>query len=343
VYGFGLALLSALLFGASTPASKALLGSLEPLQLAALLYAGAAIGMIPFVALEHRRGLRIRLDRANRGRLIGAVLFGGILGPVLLLSALRLTLAGSVSLLLNLEMAATALLGVTLFGEHLGRPGWLGVIGVVAASALLAGHGGWPGSLAAALTALACVCWGLDNHLTALIDGITPALSTLAKGSVAGATNLLIGSLLGPLVASPTIIATALLVGALSYGASIALYIVSAHEIGATRAQAMFASAPFIGAALSLSFLGEPLGAAHLGAALLLLPSIAVLFLSRHEHAHVHEPVDHVHFHRHDDGHHLHEHPGRSSELRHSHFHRHERSAHTHPHWPDVHHRHGHG
>jgi drug/metabolite transporter (DMT)-like permease len=112
VYGFGLALLSAVLFGASTPASKALLGSLEPLQLAGLLYAGAAVSMLPFVARERRKGLRTRFDRANKVRLIGAVLFGGVLGPVLLLTALRLTLAGSVSLLLNLEMAATAMLGI---------------------------------------------------------------------------------------------------------------------------------------------------------------------------------------------------------------------------------------
>ena len=81
------------------------------------------------------------------------MLFGGVLAPVLLLAALRLTLAGSVSLLLNLEMVATAVLGVALFREHLGRLGWLGVAGVVAAGALVAGGGGWPGLVAALLMA----------------------------------------------------------------------------------------------------------------------------------------------------------------------------------------------
>ena len=133
VYGLLLALLSALLFGASTPASKVLLTSLPPFQLAGLLYLGAAIGMAPVLALEHRRGTRMTFDRTNAARLGGAVLFGGLLGPVLLLFALRLTLAGSVSLLLNLETAATAVLGVALFRDHLGRAGWLGVAGVVIA------------------------------------------------------------------------------------------------------------------------------------------------------------------------------------------------------------------
>jgi threonine/homoserine efflux transporter RhtA len=277
VYAFTLALLSAILFGASTPASKAPLG-----------------------ALERHSGPRPRLDRA------------------------------------------TALLGVVLFREHLGRAGWLGVGGAVAASALVAGASGWPGLAGALLTAAACVCWALDNHWTALIDGITPARSTFAKGVVAGATNLGIGLSAAPFAARPSVTAAALAVGALSYGLSIALYIRAAHELGATRAQAVLASAPFVGAALAFALLGEPLGAAHLAAASLLVPSLAALFMSQHSHPHAHAALDHTHSHRHDDAHNLHVHPGLEPGVRHSHAHHHEPLAHAHPHWPDVHHRHPH-
>jgi drug/metabolite transporter (DMT)-like permease len=339
VYAFALAVASAVLFGASTPASKLLLRSLEPLQLAGLLYLGAAVGMLPFAASD-RGGAR--LERRSAIRLAGAVLFGGVLGPVLLLAALRLTLAGSVSLLLNLEMVATSVLGVALFREHLDRRGWLGVAGVVLAGTLVAAGGGLPGLGAGLLTAAACLCWGLDNHLTALIDGITPARSTLVKGAAAGATNFALGLATAPLHAAPAEIGAALAVGALSYGASIALYIRAAHQLGATRAQSVFASAPFVGAVLSGVVLGEPILPIQIAAVLLLVPSIAVLFSSQHAHAHVHEPLEHVHSHRHDDGHHLHVHPGQPASLRHSHPHRHERLEHAHPHWPDLHHRHGH-
>lgn len=347
MYGLLLASLSAVLFGASTPASKLLLASLSPFQLAGLLYLGAAAGMLPLVALEHRRGARTAFDRVNAARLGGAVLFGGVLGPVLLLFGLRLVLAGSVSLLLNLEMVATAVLGVLLFREHLGRAGWAGVAGVVAAGAILAGGGGWPGVAAALLVAGACLCWGLDNHLTALIDGITPARSTFVKGAVAGTTNLAIGIGLAaaPLDASAGVLAAALGVGALSYGASIALYIAGAHELGATRAQAVFASSPFVGAALSFTLLGEPVAWTHAAAFGLLAVSIVLLFASQHAHPHVHEPVEHIHSHRHDDGHHFHTHPDQPDlqpGMRHSHLHRHERLVHAHPHWPDIHHRHTH-
>ena len=97
MYGLLLALAAAVLFGASTPASKLLLEEFRPFQLAGLLYLGAALGMAPVVLLEHGRGVRLGLDRRNLGLLGGAVFFGGVLGPVLLLFGLQLTLAGSVS------------------------------------------------------------------------------------------------------------------------------------------------------------------------------------------------------------------------------------------------------
>jgi drug/metabolite transporter (DMT)-like permease len=342
VYAPVLALVSAVLFGASTPASKVLLRELTPLQLTGLLYLGAALGVAPVVWLERRRGLRAAAGRANARRLAGAVLFGGVLGPVLMLLGLRRSEAGSVALLLNLEMVATAVLGVAFFREHMGRLGWAGIAGVVAAGAILAGAGGWPGLVAALLVAAACVCWGLDNHWTALVDGITPAASTLVKGLGAGATALAIGVLVAPLAAPPAVGAAAVATGALCYGASIALYIAAAQQLGATRAQSVFASAPFAGAALAFLLLGEPFGWQHAAATPLLALSLVALLRSRHAHRHVHEPTLHVHSHTHDDGHHAHAHPGLPASARHTHPHRHERLEHAHPHWPDVHHRHRH-
>ncbi len=337
-----LALLAAFLFGAATPASKALLTTLEPFQLAGLLYLGAGLGMAPLVRREGRNGPGLALLGSNRWRLAGAVLFGGVLGPVLLLAGLQWSLAGSVSLLLNLEGVATAVLGVMIFREHLGAIGWCGVAGVLAASVLVVGGGGWPGMVGALFAAGACLCWAIDNHLTALIDGISAERSTLVKGLVASGVNFALGSAMSPWTASLEVVAVALVVGALSYGASIALYIRSAQALGATRAQAVFATAPFVGAGLSFVFLHEPLGIAHALSAFLLIPSIAALFWSRHVHLHAHPALEHVHSHRHDDGHHLHTHDDTRADLRHSHPHRHDDLIHAHPHWPDVHHRHGH-
>jgi len=335
-----IALVSAALFGAATPASKYLLRDLSPFTLAGLLYLGAALAVAPRALWRGRPAWR--LDRKNALRLGGAVLFGGGLGPVLLLAGLGLASAASVSMWLNLEMVATAVLGTLVFRDHLGRRGWAGVAGVVLASAMLSYEEGTAGPRAGLLVAAACVCWGLDNHLTALIDGITPTQSTLAKGLAAGTVNLAIGLSLQPVTAGATTIVLAAIVGAFSYGASIALYITAAQQMGATRAQMVFASAPFFGVALAAAALGEPLSQVQLLAAVVLVAALVLLFRGRHAHEHVHEPTAHAHMHRHDDGHHTHVHEGLPASTRHSHWHEHEHLVHSHPHWPDLHHRHDH-
>ena len=297
--------------------------------------------MTPLVIFESRRKLCSPLNRSNRIRLGGAIILGGI-GPLLLLMGLQLTTAGSVSLILNLEMAVTAILGVVLFRENLSHLGWLGVIGIVGTGALASFEGGWPGIIAGLLVGAACVCWGFDNHLTALIDGITPAQSTFWKGWVAGGVNLTIGVSTDSFLASWETIVSALCVGALCYGASIALYIACAQQLGATRAQGLFASAPFFGLGLSVLVLGESFGALYLVGSGLLIVSVGLLFFSQHTHEHVHEPIEHLHSHRHDEAHHLHEHPDLRVSAQHTHWHRHERTVHAHPHWPDLQHRHAH-
>ena len=170
---------------------------------------------------------------------------------------------------------------------------------------------------------------------------MTPAVSTFWKGAVAGTVNLVIGISMQPLTATQWEIAAALATGALAYGVSIALYIRAAQQLGAVRAQAVFACAPFIGAVLSYGLLGEPLHASTLCAAALLVGSAWLLFGGVHAHLHRHPPVEHMHSHRHDDDHHRHLHADPPA-AEHSHPHRHDEIVHAHPHWPDLHHRHEH-
>ena len=337
------ALLSAALFGAATPASKLLLADFSPFQLAGLLYLGAALAVLPTIV--QRGWPRLPEDATNRRRLFGAVLFGGVVAPVLLLLGLRAADASSVALWLNFELAATALLGVALFREHIGALGWGGVLVAIAGASVLSLPHGTAGIAAGGLVLLACICWGLDNHFTALIDGLTPSQSTFWKGLVAGTTNVTIGVWLNPLEVSATTIAAALVVGAFAYGISIALYISAAQSLGATRAQIVFAAAPFFGVLLSVSVLGEPLTTMHVISGALFAAGIALFTMERHTHEHVHEAVEHEHAHRHDDAHHDHEHANGLTDTSgwHTHRHNHARVVHQHPHWPDLHHRHRHG
>ncbi len=335
-----MALVAAALFGVATPLSKTLLADLQANQLAGLLYLGAAIFLVPLVL---RRRLASRAvfprDARNRRHLLGAVFFGGVVGPVLLLLGLQYALAASVSMWLNLEGVATAVLACLLFREHLGKLTWLGNLGVVAAGLMLSLNEGWSGWVGLAFVAGAAVAWGLDNNFTAVIDGISAEDSTFWKGLIAGTTNLAIGLVFFPWQMGVASL-WALLLGGLSYGASIALYIRAAHEMGATRSQMVFASAPFFGVVMSLLWLGEGLSLLQGLAAVILAGSIALMFAERHEHAHRHEVLKHEHEHRHEDLHHEHEHEAGEGPEPHGHPHAHAPVVHSHPHWPDLHHRH---
>ncbi len=336
---FGLCLAAAVLFGAATPASKALLQSAGPLTLASLLYAGAALAAIPFAA----RSPRPRLDARQARRLGMAVLAGGVLAPGLLLMGLARAPSGSVSLWLNLEPVATTALAVLLFREHGGPRTWTAVAVATAAGIALAAPSGFDLGLAAAFVGGACVLWGLDNNLSATIDSTTPAQTTTVKGIVAAAANAGFAWAAGESLPDARTALVAIAVGAFGYGVSLILYLSAAQRLGAARSQLTFATAPFAAAALSWIALDEPIGALEVACGVTLAGAVGLLLTARHDHAHTHDPQSHTHSHRHDDGHHDHAHPGLPASLRHTHAHEHAGVVHTHPHEPDLHHRHPHG
>jgi drug/metabolite transporter (DMT)-like permease len=337
-------LFAALLFGASTPLAKLLLDDLGPFTLAGLLYLGAALSVLP--AARSGGSLALATSPRNVRLMGGAVLFGGIVGPVLLLFGLQQAPAASVSLWLNLETIATALLAWLFFKEDMAPGTWLAVSLVLAGSVALALPFVPSTALAIALLSGAALAWGLDNNLTSLIDGFTPAQSTLVKGLVAGSVNLGIGVLVeGPLSLwdeGGRHLIAALVLGGLGYGASLVLYVRGAQHLGATRSQLIFAAASFFGMVVAWSLLGEPVLWLQGLAALLMGTGIVLMLRDPHGHQHRHVAATHTHSHRHDDGHHSHQHEGLAPSHRHTHEHEHGELEHSHSHRPDLHHRHEH-
>jgi drug/metabolite transporter (DMT)-like permease len=329
--------LAAVLFGISAPLASRLAGDLGAFTLAGLLYVGAAIAVLPVVGRDvPDRGT---LRRAAP-RLAVAVVVGGAVGPVLLAAGLGYVSAATASLLLNLELAFTTIVAGFVFHEHIGRRVAAGSGLVVVAGAVLAWSGPaelrWGGLLIAG----ACLCWAVDNCVTAALDELAPAHITLAKGVVAGGANLLIGLAAdGPPPLGPAL--GALVVGAFGYGISITLWVAGARELGAARGQLVFATAPFVGAMLAWTLLGETATTRELAAVGLAATGVLFVLGSDHEHVHRHEALLHDHEHTHDDGHHDHVHADGFAG-RHPHVHQHRRLVHHHPHVPDIHHRHDH-
>lgn len=335
--GVVLCAVAAVLFGISAPLAGQLAGDLGPFTLAGLLYVGAAIAVLPMLGTA--RPTRATVRRAAP-RLSLAVVFGGAIGPLLLALGLGHLSGATASLLLNLELVFTTILAVVVFHEHVGRRVPAGTALVVVASVLL----GWSGNAelrwGALFIAGACLCWAIDNSVTAALDELAPAHITLVKGVVAGGANLLIGLIVE---GSPPASAAfwAIVVGAFGYGLSITLWVSGARELGAARGQLVFATAPFVGAIVAWTVLGEDASARQILSLLIAAVGVSFVLGSDHLHAHRHDPGEHDHEHVHDDGHHDHSHAD-SFEGRHQHVHTHRELVHQHPHVPDIHHRHDH-
>ncbi|MEW5825474.1 MAG: DMT family transporter [Candidatus Bipolaricaulota bacterium] len=340
--------LAAVLFGVGVPLSKLLLRDVDPILLAGLLYAGAGISLGLLVLVRRALGAReleARLERRDLPWLAGAVLAGGVAGPILLLVGLERTSAATASLLLNLEVVATGLFALALFRERVGLRTWGAIAAVAAGGALLSldPSSGWTGSLGALAVVGACFAWGLDNNLTGRISLKDPSRIVAVKGLAAGSFSLALAAGLGRLWPAWSQVLLALLLGAASYGASISLFVQSLRRVGAARTGVLFGLAPFVGAALSLLVFRELPGWAFFVSLGLMAAAAFVLAGERHEHRHVHLDTVHAHAHRHDDGHHAHDHPdGVAAATRHAHAHAHPRLLHSHPHAPDAHHRHPH-
>ena len=345
-----LALGSAFLFGASTPIAKLLLGVTDPLLLAGLLYLGSGIGLALATVAGRSLGV-VRLEAPLRARdlsWLGAiVLFGGILGPALLMSGLTLTPASSGALLLNTEGLATMAIAWIVFRENVDRRIFLGAMAILAGAVLLswpeAGNTGPPQlNWGSVLIVLACIMWGIDNNLTRKLSAADPLQIAMIKGLVAGAVNLALALSRGAPLPDVTPLAAAAAVGFLGYGVSLVLFVLGLRHLGTARTGAYFSTAPFIGAALALPLFSEPPTLPLIGAALLMGIGVYLHLAETHDHEHLHEPLEHEHRHVH-DVHHQHEHaPGDPAAEPHSHPHRHSRLVHKHPHYPDLHHRHRH-
>ena len=341
-YGIGAALSAALLFGASTPLAKLLLGNASPWLLAGLLYLGSGLGLAALSLLK--RGKASRLARDEALALAGAIAAGGIAGPLLLMWGLSRMPASSAALLLNGEAVFTVLIAWFVFKENFDRRIALGMALIVAGGVVLSGFRGETTAnlLPAAAVLGACFAWAVDNNLTRQVSLADPRTVAMLKGLVAGATNTALALLAGATLPRLPVLGGALLVGWLGYGVSLALFVVALRELGTARASAYFSTAPFAGAVLALVLLHEPLSAPLGVAGLLMAIGVWLHATERHEHLHTHEALEHTHEHEHDEHHqHVHE-PPVPPGTRHTHAHRHEPLTHSHPHFPDAHHRHGH-
>jgi drug/metabolite transporter (DMT)-like permease len=342
-------LFAAVLFGASAPLSKLLLGEVQPVPLAAFLYLGSGTGAFLMLLFQRLRSggrtVDAHLSRGDLPWLGGALLAGGIGAPIILLLGLERTPASTASLLLNFEGVATTLIAVSFFKESIDRRITWAIGLVTLASILLTWTGGnWDFSLGALGIVGACFLWGLDNNFTRHISAKNPLIIVGVKGLGAGTFSLVLCLLIKQQLPALNIVLLAMLLGSISYGISIQLFIVAMRSMGAARTSTLFGIAPVVGVILSLVLLREKPQTMFWAALPVMLAGAWLMLTENHSHQHIHESLEHNHRHSHLDEHHIHvcQEDVPLVNGSHTHEHRHEPLEHEHAHTPDLHHRHKH-
>jgi drug/metabolite transporter (DMT)-like permease len=365
-YWVFLGLIAGLLFGIATPFSKLLLADLNSFQLSGLLYLGSGIVIIPSIIknfnnfykakdvvkdenTSKKSFLEVKFDK-NFIKILLIILFGGILGPLFLMIGLSHNSASSTAVWLNMELVATAILGLIFFKDNLDKFASIGLLLTFIAGLIVSWGNGFGDIFSIIFIILACFSWGLDNQLTSIVDGYSPEFITFVKGIFGGGVNLTIGMIIASQMISLNLIFYGIILGLVSYGLSIVFFVSSAQNLGATRSQILFATAPFWGIMFSI-FIGEPLTFNLIIAIILLIVAVLITNNIVHNHKHYHNKVEHVHLHSHDDGHHVHKHDSNDFEIynkdkdknkKHTHTHVHNEKYHEHNHFPDLHHKHDH-
>jgi drug/metabolite transporter (DMT)-like permease len=278
--GVFFALVAATLFGISAPFSKLLLHDAKPQLFAGLLYLGSGTGLaLLWLARRTRGRSKNSLTRRDVPWLAGAILCGGVLAPLCLITGIALTPASTASLLLNLEAVFTAGLAWFVFGEQFHGRIALGMLVIIAGGVVLSWGGqvemhSFAGPL---LVAASTFCWGLDNNLTQRISsGDALQLGTI-KGLVAGSVNTGLALALGATWPGAAHLAGILALGLACYGASLVLFVLALRHIGAARTGASFSIAPFVATAASLIVFRERPSMAFTVAAVLMAIGVWLL------------------------------------------------------------------
>lgn len=342
VTGALLALGSAIAFGVTTPAIVSAGRAMGSFTTAGLLYAGASIVSFAMMPIVTPSGPRPR--REHVPRLLGIALCGAVLAPVLFAWGAQRAGGTAASLVLNLEAVFSVALARVVYRELIGQRVAIAVALMLIGGALVAldtQTSGQTGLFGALAVLGATAFWALDNTLTKPLSDLDVGATVASKATLGAlATFGIAVSIKEPVPA--LVPAVALLVcGATGYGLSLRMYLLAQRRIGAARTASVFATGPFVGAAISWGLgdrsasLTTAAGACAFGLGVYLHATEA------HTHRHSHAATRHEHAHRHDDGHHDHEHsPAIVGE--HTHEHEHVALMHDHDHAPDLHHTHDH-
>lgn len=295
-WGYVGAIMSAILFGASSTLNKITLETVNPLIVAGMIYfVGGIFLFIVHLSPLYRKVLALfetptetetSISKKDYGILALVILCGSIIAPLMLLHGLSEITAINAALLLSTESLFTVLIAFAFLQERGARKDYFGILLLLLGVVFITTNGEFDrltltkevvGSL---LIIGACLFWGIDNNLSKFLSKKRDiVMVTGLKCSIGGAVLLVMSLLLRVSFIIPvTSIPYILSVGAFSIAFSILLFLFALREIGAMRTGVIFSTSSLFGAIFAFVILREAFTLIQLLAGLAMLLGVFILY-----------------------------------------------------------------
>ena len=294
-WGYVAAVVSAVLFGASSTLNKIALENVNPTVIAGMIYfvAGGLLFIVHLTPLCNK--ILAKLDspdtettitKKDYRTLAFVILCGSIIAPLLLLNGLNQTTAIASSLLLNAESLFTVVIAFVFLNERCLRNEYVGILLLLIGVVFVTTNGAFQNlalteNLLGNLLILgACFFWGIDNNLSKFLSKKRDIiLVTGLKCFIGGSALLAISFLLGFSFSIPlTSIPLVLFIGAFSIAFSILFFLFALRKIGSMRTGVISSLSSLFGAVLAFVVLREAFTVVQLIAGSVMILGIYVLY-----------------------------------------------------------------
>ncbi len=287
------AILAAVLYAVSIPFSKILLLNIPPVFMAGFLYLGAGVGVGVLYLFKNDKSTDTKLTKKELPYTLGMIILD-ILAPIFLMIGLLTANPSSASLLNNFEIVATSIIALAIFKEKISPKLCIAIVLIICSGVLLAVDNFETVTFerGALFIMLACVCWGFENNCTRELSSKSTHQIVILKGIFSGLGSVVTAFIVGESLPDLVFIIATLILGFISYGLSIFVYIKAQNSLGAAKTSAYYSLAPFIGAFLSfILFKTPPQGNFFLALCIMIVATIVILidtFSLAHSHLHRH-------------------------------------------------------
>ena len=279
--GLVLSLASAFLYAFNVIIEKKYIDYMSSEKILFLMYLGAGLGLyiLHFFAKKRKKNNREKLTKKEIPK-VALIVLCELFASFLIIESVKNINASLVSLLSIFEIIMTSICAYLLFRDPIEKNEIIAIILVIIASFILNFKEGIFSSIgiSSLLVIGACLCWGIENNITASISSKEPSFFTSIKCGSVAILYLIIIILKGDLYISNYIL---MILGFFSYGLSILSYALSTKYLGASKATLVFSFSPIFGVILAILIYNDAITYSFLISLILMI--IAIIIINKKE------------------------------------------------------------